>query len=71
MNPRLVEPGFAVACLHAVVPARPGKDENGDDDAQAQRRHGMGNRRRELGRRASASRQDLATHRSGRATRGP
>ena len=28
MNPRLVEPGFAVVCLHADVPARPGKDEN-------------------------------------------
>ena len=34
MNPRLVEPGFAVVCLHADVPARPGKDENGEDDAQ-------------------------------------
>jgi hypothetical protein len=40
MNPRLVEPGFAVVCLHAGVPARPGKDENGDDEAQAGRRHG-------------------------------
>ena len=32
MNPRLVEPGFAVVCLHADVPARPGKDENREDD---------------------------------------
>ena len=35
MNPRLVEPGFVVVCLHADVPARPGKDENGEDDAQS------------------------------------
>jgi len=34
MNPRLVEPGFAVVCLHADVPARPGKDQ--DDEGQAQ-----------------------------------
>ena len=40
MNPRLVEPGFVVVCLHADVPARPGQDENGEDDAQAPRRHG-------------------------------
>ena len=40
MNPRLVEPGFAVVCLHADVPARPGKDENGEDDAQVARQHG-------------------------------
>jgi hypothetical protein len=32
MNPRLVEPGFVLACLHANVPGRPGKDENGGDD---------------------------------------
>ena len=37
MNPRLVEPGFAIVCLHADVPARPGKDENGQDEAQATR----------------------------------
>jgi len=30
MNPRLVEPGFAsCVCLHADVPARSGKDQNG------------------------------------------
>lgn len=40
MNPRLVEPGFAVVFLHADVPARPGKGENGEDDAQVARRHG-------------------------------
>jgi len=40
MNPRLVEPGFAVVCLHADVPARPGKDENRKDDAQVARQHG-------------------------------
>jgi hypothetical protein len=40
MNPRLVEPGFAVVCLHADVPARPGKDENREDDAQVERQHG-------------------------------
>ena len=43
MNPRLVEPGFAVVCLHADVPARPGKDENREDavDAvQVARQHG-------------------------------
>ena len=39
MNPRLVEPGFVVVCLHANVPARPGQDENGEDDAQASQRH--------------------------------
>ena len=39
MNPRLVEPGFVVVCLHADVPARPGKDENGEDDAQVARQH--------------------------------
>src|SRR4051812_9401049 len=40
MNPRLVEPGFAVVCLHADVPARPGKDENRENDAQVARQHG-------------------------------
>ena len=40
MNPRLVEPGFAVVCLHADVPARPDKDENREDDAQVTRQHG-------------------------------
>ena len=40
MNPRLVEPGFAVVCLHADVPARPGKDENREDDVQVARQHG-------------------------------
>src|SRR5580704_19668092 len=40
MNPRLVEPGFVVVCLHADVPARPGQDENGEDEASAPRRHG-------------------------------
>jgi len=40
MNPRLVEPGFVVVCLDVDVPARPGKDENGEDEAQRQRRHG-------------------------------
>jgi hypothetical protein len=39
MNPRLVEPGFAVVCLHADVPARPGKDEYGEDHAQVARQH--------------------------------
>jgi hypothetical protein len=40
MNPRLVEPGFVVVCLHVDGPARPGKDEGGDgDEAQRQRRH--------------------------------
>jgi hypothetical protein len=39
MNPRLVEPGFVVGCLHADVPARPGKDENGNDDEKHTRRH--------------------------------
>jgi hypothetical protein len=34
MNPRLVEPGFVVVCLHVDVPARPGKDENGEDETQ-------------------------------------
>jgi hypothetical protein len=40
MNPRLVEPGFVVVCLHADVPARPGKDEDGEDDEQGPRQHG-------------------------------
>jgi len=40
MNPRLVEPGFAVVCLHADVPARPSKDENREDDAEVARQHG-------------------------------
>jgi hypothetical protein len=40
VNPRLVEPGFAVVFLHADVPARPGKDEYGQDDAQEAGRHG-------------------------------
>jgi PadR family transcriptional regulator PadR len=40
MNPRLVEPGFIVVCLHVDGPARPGKDEYGDEDAKRQRRHG-------------------------------
>ena len=40
MNPRLVEPGFAIVCLHADVPARPDKDENREDDAQVTRQHG-------------------------------
>ena len=40
MNPRLVEPGFAVVSLHAGVPARPGKDENREDEAEVARRHG-------------------------------
>ncbi len=42
MNPRLVEPGFAVVCLAytRTFPARPGKDENGEDDAQVARQHG-------------------------------
>jgi hypothetical protein len=39
MNPRLIEPGFAVVCLHADVPARPGKDENREDDARVARQH--------------------------------
>ena len=39
MNPRLVEPGFAVVCLHADVPARPGKDENHEDHVQVARQH--------------------------------
>jgi hypothetical protein len=34
MNPRLVEPGFVFVCLHATVPARPGQDDDGDDDTQ-------------------------------------
>ena len=33
MTPRLVEPGFAVACLHADVPARPGKDQDDENEA--------------------------------------
>ena len=33
MNPRLIEPGFVVVCLDADL-ARPGKDENGEDEAQ-------------------------------------
>ena len=41
MNPRLVEPGFAVVCLHADVPARPGKDQDRQDEAQAARQHGF------------------------------
>jgi hypothetical protein len=53
MNPRLVEPGFAVVCLHAGVPARPGKDENGNDDPQAGRQHGKGEDTRTGGRGAS------------------
>ena len=40
MNPRLVEPGSAVVCLHADVPARPGQDENREDDVQVARQHG-------------------------------
>jgi hypothetical protein len=40
MNPRLSEPGFAVVCLHADVPARPGKDENREDDGKGPRQHG-------------------------------
>ena len=40
MNPRLVEPGFAVVSLHADVPARPGKDGNRVDDAEVARHHG-------------------------------
>jgi hypothetical protein len=40
MNPRLVEPGFVAACLHVDGPARPGQDENGEDEAQQSRRHG-------------------------------
>jgi hypothetical protein len=39
MNPRLVEPGFVVVWLHADGPARPKKDENGDDEAQHEGRH--------------------------------
>ena len=39
MNPRLVEPGFAVACLHADVPARPGKDQDDENEAQGGGRH--------------------------------
>jgi hypothetical protein len=39
MNPRLVEPGFIVVCLHVDGSARPGKDEYGDDDAQGAQRH--------------------------------
>jgi hypothetical protein len=37
MNPRLVEPGFVVACLHADVPARPGNGQDDQNDAQAPR----------------------------------
>jgi len=40
MNPRLVEPGFAVVFLHADVPARPGQDENRENDAEVARHHG-------------------------------
>ena len=43
MNPRLVEPGFVVVCLAytRTCPARPGKDENREDDAQvARQQHG-------------------------------
>ena len=39
MNPRLVEPGFAVVCLHADVPARPGKDQDYEDQAQGAGQH--------------------------------
>jgi hypothetical protein len=39
MNPRLVEPGFAVVCLHADVPARPGKDQDDETEAQGERQH--------------------------------
>ena len=39
MNPRLVEPGFAVVCLHADVPARPGKDQDDENEAQGGGRH--------------------------------
>jgi hypothetical protein len=39
MNPRLVEPGSVVVRLHANVPARPGKDDDGDDE-QVAGRHG-------------------------------
>ena len=39
MNPRLVEPGFVVVRLHADGPARPRKDENGEDEAQREGRH--------------------------------
>ena len=39
MNPRLVEPGFAVVCLHADVPARPGKDQDYENEAQDERQH--------------------------------
>jgi hypothetical protein len=48
MNPRLVEPGFVVVQLHAGGPARPGKDEDGDDEAQRGRhvrRHDTGRAR--------------------------
>jgi hypothetical protein len=50
MNPRLVEPGFAVVCLHADVPVRPGKDENREDDAQVARQHGRTQNTRTAGR---------------------
>ena len=40
MNPRLVEPGFVVVSLHADVPARPGKDEKRENDAEVARHHG-------------------------------
>ena len=39
MNPRLVEPGFAVVCLHADVPARPGKNQDDENEAQGGGRH--------------------------------
>jgi hypothetical protein len=40
MNPRLVRAGVRVVCLRADVPGWPGKDQSGEDEAQAQRRHG-------------------------------
>ncbi len=56
MNPRLVEPGFVVVCLHADVPARPGQDEDGEDDAQVRRQHGRRQDTRTVRRRARAFR---------------
>jgi len=38
-EPAALEPGFVVVCLHVDVPARPGKDENGEDETQRLRRH--------------------------------
>jgi len=39
MNPRLNRAGVRRRALHANVPARPGQDDDGDDEVQALRRH--------------------------------